>query len=124
MRRVGDWKRITVGRLRHSQRKHGETARLGLRNTATCESRSRTNASIWIIKPKLKEEIERARSKMAESEGISKPAKIGRRCSETLKCGSRRRRQVLLATGWNQMSAVNLIGSYNYALVALSVFIA
>src|SRR6202043_224697 len=28
------------------------------------------------------------------------------------------------ATGWSQMAAVNLIGSYNYALVALSVFIA
>src|SRR5579864_8507158 len=61
---------------------------------------------------------------MAESEGISKPAKIGRRCSEIVNFGLRRRRQVLLATGWSQMSAVNLIGSYNYALVALSVFIA
>jgi PAS domain S-box-containing protein len=30
----------------------------------------------------------------------------------------------LLATGWSQMAAVNLIGSYNYALVALSVLIA
>src|SRR3982075_805105 len=28
------------------------------------------------------------------------------------------------ATGWSQMAAVNLIGSYNYALVALSVLIA
>src|SRR4029077_1679636 len=28
------------------------------------------------------------------------------------------------ATGWSQMAAVNLIGSYNYALVALSVWIA
>src|ERR1700693_4468003 len=29
-----------------------------------------------------------------------------------------------VATGWSQMAAVNLIGSYNYALVALSVLIA
>src|ERR1700726_1535022 len=29
-----------------------------------------------------------------------------------------------VATGWYQMAAVNLIGSYNYALVALSVLIA
>src|SRR5467141_3862348 len=29
-----------------------------------------------------------------------------------------------VATGWSHMAAVNLIGSYNYALVALSVLIA
>ena len=29
-----------------------------------------------------------------------------------------------VATGWSQMAAVNLMGSYNYALVALSVLIA
>src|SRR5260370_14511125 len=29
-----------------------------------------------------------------------------------------------VATGWSDMAAVNLIGSYNYALVALSVLIA
>ena len=29
-----------------------------------------------------------------------------------------------MAPGWGQMAAVNLIGSYNYSLVALSVFIA
>jgi NO-binding membrane sensor protein with MHYT domain len=33
-------------------------------------------------------------------------------------------RLFLLATGWSQIAAVNLIGSYNYALVALSVLIA
>src|SRR5467141_2985572 len=36
--------------------------------------------------------------------------------------GAARLRKV--ATGWSHMAAVNLIGSYNYALVALSVLIA